>query len=295
MEFINRVVTSSVTEISGANPARADIRNVFTNVYDIQPLFPLFSNVEMLGTDNDLALHSGNIAVWQAILSDRILTDSDYVQLFARAFPTVTTAQLNPAHIGRALGAFMKIRFKANNTPFDNYLNGSLSAMTDSQKRGMVLFYNKGQCVQCHSGNNFSDQNFHSVAAPQIGFAPFTDDTGREVATGAAADRYKFKTPSLRNSALTGPYMHNGAFDSLEAVVNHYNNVQNSLATYTIPTSYQSFYQSTLTYDNNTTRNQARINQIDVGQVRNGLRLTAQEQTEIVDFLRNALRDPAFD
>ena len=89
--------------------------------------------------------------------------------------------------------------------------------------------------------------------------------------------------------------MHNGAFDSLEAVVNHYNNIQNSLATYTIPTSYQSFYQSTLTYDNNTNRNQARINQIDVGQVRNGLRLTAQERTEIVDFLRNAIRDPAFD
>ena len=293
--FINRAVTSSVTEISGTNPTRADIRNIFTSVYDIQPLFPTLNSVEMLGSNNDLALHTGNIAIWEAILSDRLLANATYVQLFNRAYPTVTIANLNPGHIGRALGAFIKTKFKANKTPFDNYLNGNLAAMTASQKRGMITFYNKGQCVRCHSGNDFTDLNFHSVAAPQIGFAPFTDDLGREAASASTTDRYKFKTPSLRNVALTAPYMHNGAFDTLEAVVNHYSNVTNSLANYSIPTSYQSFYQTTLVYDNNATRNQARINQIDVGQVRNGLRLTAQEQTEIVDFLRNALRDPSFD
>lgn len=293
--LINGTITSSVTEISGTNPTRADIRNVFTNVYDLQPLFPLLSNIEMLGSGNDLALHSGNIAIWEVNLSDRLLTNSNYVQLFNRAFPSVAKVNLNPGHIGRALGAFMKTKFKATNTPFDNYLKGSLTALTDSQKRGMILFYGKGQCVRCHSGSNFSDQNFHSVAAPQIGFSPFSDDTGREASSGSAADRYKFKTPSLRNVSLTAPYMHNGAFDTLEAVVKHYSNVQNSLANYSIPSSYQNFYQTALIYDSNSTRNQTRINQIDVGQVRNGLGLSPQEQTEIVDFLRNALRDPNFD
>ena len=292
--LINQVITSPVAEISGASPTRADIKNVFTNAFDIQPMFPLLNSVEMLGSGNDLSAHSTNVAIWQSILSDRLLVNPTYVTLFNQAFPTLTTAQLNPGHIGRAIGAFMKIRFKSTTTPFDSYVTGDLSALTTSQKRGMILFYTKGQCNRCHGGPNFTDQNFHSVAAPQIGFAPFADDTGLVATTGLNADRYKFKTPSLRNVALTGPYMHDGAFTSLEAVVNHYNNVSASLANYSIPTGYQSIYETALVYDNNTARNQTRVSQIDVGQVRNGLGLTAQEQTDVVDFIRNALRDPNF-
>lgn len=292
--LINGVVTSPVTEISGASPTRADIKNAFTSAFDIQPMFPILNAVEMLGSGNDLSAHSTNVDIWQAILADRLLVNSSYVTLFNQAFPTLTTAELNPGHIGRALGAFMKIRFKSTTTPFDSYVTGDLTALSDGQKRGMILFYTKGQCVRCHGGPNFTDLNFHAVAAPQIGFAPFADDTGRAATTGLITDRYKFKTPSLRNVTVTGPYMHDGAFTSLEAVVNHYNNVTASLANYSIPTGYQSLYETALVYDNNATRNANRMSQIDVGQIRNGLGLTAQEQTDIVDFVKNALRDPNF-
>ncbi len=294
VSFSNQVVTSSVAEISGTTATRSDVKNVFTNVYDIQPLFPLLSVTEMLGSNNDLAAHTTDIEIWQSVLSDRLLNQTKYVSLFNKAFPTLTTAQLNPGHIGRAIGAFMKVRFKSNNTAFDRYVSGEISALTEPQKRGMLLFYTRAQCVRCHSGSNFTDLNFHSSGAPQIGFLPFTDDLGRAADVNTAANLYKFKTPSLRNISLTAPYMHDGAFETLEAVVNHYSNVQNSLASYQIPSTYQSHYQLTLNYDNNTTRNQNRISQIDNGPIRNGLNLSVQEKSDLVDFLRNGLRDPNF-
>lgn len=290
----NRTISSSITEISGATPTRSDIRNVLTNIYDVQPLFPLLSTIEMLGQNNDLSAHSTEVAVWQSVLTDRLLTKPAYVTLFNQAYPTVSTAQLNPGHIGRALGAFMKTRFQSTDTPFDRYLAGDLGALTVAQKRGMLVFYTRGQCVRCHSGSNFTDLGFHSSGVPQIGTAPFVDDLGRAGETGAAADRYKFKTPSLRNIALTAPYMHDGAFDSLEAVVDHYNNISASLARYTIPSTYQGFYQLSLVVDQNTTRNQLRLNQIDNRALQNGLGLTTQEKADLVNFLRNGLRDANF-
>ena len=294
VSFVNKVISSSVSEISGANPSRSDIASLFTNAFDVQPLFPLLSATEMLGTNNDLSAHTSDVSIWQSILSDRLLTQPIYVDLFNKAFPTTTTSNLNPGHVGRALGAFMKIKFKSNNTPFDQYLSGDLQALSESQKRGMILFYTKAQCFQCHSGSNFSDELFHSSGAPQIGVFPFVDDIGRSGETNLTADLYKFKTPSLRNISLSAPYMHDGAFETLEAVVNHYNNVTSSLNNYTLPSSYQSHYQLTLIVDTNASRNQTRLNQIDNRAIRNGLNLTTQEKTNLVDFLRNGLRDNLF-
>lgn len=294
VSFINNRITSPVTEINGANPVRRDIASVMTNAFDIQALFPLLSDIEMLGTQNDLASHTDEIAIWNAILQNRILTDNSYVTLFAKAFPNVTTGNLNAGHIGRAIGAFVKEKFKSNNSQLDKYLEGDLRALSESQKRGMLVFYTRGQCVRCHSGSNFTDNQFHSSGVPQIGLAPFVDDLGLAGITGLNQDRYKFKTPSLRNISLSPPYMHNGAFATLEDVVNHYSNIQNSLNTYKIPASYQQNYETTLVLDTNTARNSTRLNQIDVRPLRNGLNLSEQDKSDLVDFLRNGLRDSNF-
>ncbi len=290
----NQIITSTVSEISGTNPSRSDIKNIFTNVYDVQPMFPLLSAVEMLGTNNTLSSHVTDIAIWQSILTDRLLSQTSYVNLFAAAYPTTTLVNLNPGHIGRAIGAFLKIRFKSNSSPFDNYVSGNLTALTENQKQGMILFYTKGQCVRCHSGSNFTDLNFHSVGVPQIGLSPFTDDLGLGGSTNLAADNYKFKTPSLRNLSLTAPYMHNGAFETIEAVVTHYINISASQTTYQIPASYQSHYEQTLVLDTNTTRNLSRFNQIDNQALKSGLNFSTQDKANLVDFLTNGLRDPNF-
>ncbi len=294
VSFINGVVDSPVSQINGTSPLRSDIKAQFKNVFDVQTLFPLLSEIEMLGTNNSLSLLNDSVSIWDSILNDRLLNQNEYVQLFNNAYPNTATENLNVGHVGRALGAFIKTRFRSANAPIDRYLAGDLEALSTSQKRGMILFYTRAQCVRCHSGALFTDGQFHSSGVPQISLSPFTDDVGRSAETGNSQDIYRFKTPSLRNISLTAPYMHNGAFDSLEALVNHYSNISRSLQNYTIPASYQSHYQSILVKDSSAQRNQTRLNQVDNRALRRGLNLTAQEQQFLVDFLRVGLRDENF-
>ena len=99
--------------------------------------------------------------------------------------------------------------------------------LTHEEKRGFELFFTEhdprtGQfgadCFHCHGGPLFSDHQFHNN-----GLELDKDDAGRERATGRESDRGKFATPSLRNVALTAPYMHDGSVTTLEEVVAHYN------------------------------------------------------------------------
>ncbi|ETW96637.1 MAG: hypothetical protein ETSY2_46050 [Candidatus Entotheonella gemina] len=91
----------------------------------------------------------------------------------------------------------------------------------------MRLFYGQAQCSQCHRGKFQTDHAFHAIAMPQIGPGKGDgvqgwDDFGRERVTGQSFDRYRFRTPSLRNVVLTGPWGHDGAYNHLEAVVQHH-------------------------------------------------------------------------
>jgi cytochrome c peroxidase len=109
--------------------------------------------------------------------------------------------------------------------------------MSESAIRGADLFYGSAGCSACHSGVFQTDHDFHAIGMPQIG-PGFGDgpssheDFGREGFTEDPADRYRFRTPSLRNVALTGPWGHNGAFNSLRAVVEHHLEPEQSLANY---------------------------------------------------------------
>jgi len=127
-------------------------------------------------------------------------------------------------------------------SPWRNYLDGDISALTEQQKQGALLFFNAPQdggagCSACHSGPLLSDERHNIVAFPQIGLGTGDgsngdDDFGRERVTGDAQHRYNFRTPSLLNIAVTAPYGHAGTFDSLERVVRHYNNPNRSIDDY---------------------------------------------------------------
>ncbi len=109
----------------------------------------------------------------------------------------------------------------SNDSPFDRYLAGERWALTSQQRRGMALF-RSGQtnCSRCHVPPTFTEPAFRRVAVPDLdgGFS----DPGRMLATEYIADEFAFKVPTLRNIALTAPYMHNGRFESLEAVIDFY-------------------------------------------------------------------------
>lgn len=125
---------------------------------------------------------------------------------------------IDPFVISRALANFER-SIISGNSAYDQYINGNESALNAQEKRGLVLFFGaKTNCIACHSGFNFTDYSFQNN-----GLYESYNDLGRMRFTRDSADMALFKVPSLRNVALTKPYMFNGQFTSLKAVLEHYN------------------------------------------------------------------------
>jgi len=93
--------------------------------------------------------------------------------------------------------------------------------MDETAVRGRALFKGKARCILCHNGSNFTDNQFHNLGVPQVG--PAKEDLGRYNVTRAEKDKGSFKTPTLRSIIETAPYMHDGAFKTLEEVVDFLN------------------------------------------------------------------------
>jgi cytochrome c peroxidase len=227
------------------SPAGDDLPPGLPTVLAAQAMFPVTSNEEMAGQPGENpvadAVAAGNLAgpggVW-ALLAERLRAIPEYVALFEAAFDDVDGAEdITFVHVATALGAFEADAFRADDSPFDRFLRGRDDALSGAQKRGMALFNGRAGCVVCHSGPLQTDHRFHTIALPQIGPGKGDgvngrEDFGRERVTGDPADRYRFRTPSLRNVALTAPYGHSGAFNTLEAHVRHYRDTAASLRAY---------------------------------------------------------------
>jgi cytochrome c peroxidase len=169
-----------------------------------------------------------------------------YRQLFARVFPAVHDGgPISYEMFARAIAEF-EFTLTYADAPIDRYARGDLGALDQAEKRGALLFFGKAGCVSCHSVSGasnemFSDFKEHAIAVPQLvprltnnqfDGAAGNEDFGREDATGDSADRYAFRTPSLRNVAVEAAYMHDGAFTSLTAAVRHHLDTRASLLGY---------------------------------------------------------------
>lgn len=144
----------------------------------------------------------------------KLKQDADYVKLFGQAFED---KQVSSGNTLKALAQFMTMMVSANSR-YDRYVRNEPGGSFNQQElHGMQLFQQK--CAECHATDLFTDSSFRNNGLQPN---PNLDDKGREAVTGFAYDRYKFKVPSLRNVALTAPYMHDGRFGSLQSVLNHY-------------------------------------------------------------------------
>jgi cytochrome c peroxidase len=221
------------------SPAEEWLPEGLETVLGTQALFPLTAQFEMAGNpkENEVAgaVHDRIDYVWP-ILAKRVRSLPEYGEMFVDVFEDVDTAeQVTIAHIGEALAAFIALEFESRDSPFDDYLAGDTQALDTAQKEGMALFYGKAECASCHAGPLLTDQKFHALAVPPFGpgrtrrFDPYVRDVGRMAETDRLEDAYRFRTPSLRNVALTAPYGHNGAFEGLEGIIRHHLNPIQSL------------------------------------------------------------------
>jgi cytochrome c peroxidase len=141
-----------------------------------------------------------------------------YVQAFAKAFPGAETEpKITRPHIEQAIATFERT-IQAGRAPFDRWIAGDETAISESAKRGFVLFNGKASCADCHQGPSFTDFSFHD-----IGIAGEDDiGRGRLFPTGVKL-QHAFKVPTLRDVSRRAPYMHDGSLPTLEAVVDEYN------------------------------------------------------------------------
>jgi cytochrome c peroxidase len=136
----------------------------------------------------------------------------DYVTWFEEVFPGEGITKDN---ILTALATYERT-VVTGWSPFDRWVDGDQAAVSESAKRGFDLFVGKAMCSGCHTGWNFTDNQFHDIGL-------WTQDEGRGVLEpGNPQAKHAFKTPGLRNTAYRAPFMHNGSLATLEQVILHY-------------------------------------------------------------------------
>ncbi len=169
---------------------------------DLQALVPIEDENEM--------------AIPILTLSERLAANEHYQNLSQKAYGQ----EIGAFSISRSLASFVR-SLVSYDSPYDRYLSGDGSAMSDAAIRGMKLFESKKlNCSTCHGGFNFTNNAFENNGL----YAQY-QDLGRALITLDSFDRGKFRVPSLRNVAVTAPYMHDGTIPSLEGVIQHYEQV----------------------------------------------------------------------
>lgn len=146
----------------------------------------------------------------------RLRQNKTYVTLFKQVFGALPTTR----NLGKALAAYERT-LETSDTPNDRWLAEKKGGMNEQQRRGREVFFGKGQCIECHFTPDFTGDEFRSIG---LFNGQKHNDSGRYLITKKHADIGKFKVPGLRNIAVTAPYMHDGSFKTLRAVIDYYNN-----------------------------------------------------------------------
>ncbi len=211
------------------SPAEEWLPRGLGSILAAQALFPMAAQFEMAGNprENEIAgaVNDRIDAAWP-IIAKRVRIIPAYGDAFVDAFAHIQTPdEVTIVEIANALAAFMGTEWQSYDSPFDAFVNGDEGALSPDQRAGMDLFYTKAGCAACHAGALFSDQGFYALGLPQFGpgrtrrFDPIPRDVGRMGKSDDIEDAYRFRTPMLRNVAVTAPYGHNGAYPTLEGII----------------------------------------------------------------------------
>jgi cytochrome c peroxidase len=208
------------------------------NLPTAQSRFPVTSDAEMRGfvfehgSDNEAVRYHLAARLGDYDIGQGELVTNNWLPEFQAAYNSTASADqlITYGNIARAIGEYERSQLFID-SPWKAYCDGNLGAISESAKRGALLFFRSeaeggAGCAECHTGDLFTDEDFHVMATPQVGLgkgngATRDDDFGRFRETGAYEDLYTFRTPSLLNVEVTGPYGHAGAYTTLEGAVRH--------------------------------------------------------------------------
>ncbi|MEM8592591.1 MAG: cytochrome c peroxidase [Pseudomonadota bacterium] len=213
------------------SPAEEWLPKGLDNILAAQAVLPMTAQFEMAGNpkENEVAgaVHDRIDAAWP-IIAKRVRVIPEYGEMFVDAFDHIDTPEeVTIVEIANALGAFMGREWQSFDSPYDDWMvNGT--PLPEDAERGRNLFFGQAGCTSCHSGPLFTNQKFYALGLPAFGpgrtrrFDPMPRDVGLMGETNRLEDAYRFRTPSLRNVALTAPYGHNGAYPTLRGMLEHH-------------------------------------------------------------------------
>ncbi|MFO6464879.1 cytochrome-c peroxidase [Jannaschia sp. KMU-145] len=198
----------------------------FATLLSAQTMFPVLSADEMAGhySENEISravrqgIITGPDGAWDR-LAGRVRDIPAYAEMFEDAMPG---RDITFTAISDAIAQFVEAEWRSDTSPFDAWLRGE-GDLNQTALEGIELFYGSAGCAACHSGPFQTDHGFHAMGQPQLGpgkaarFETHARDDGRFRVTGDAADRFAFRTPSLRNVTETGPWGHAGAYANLRS------------------------------------------------------------------------------
>ncbi len=215
---------SSMTLVNAAYASRLTWANPLLDRLEDQALTPMFGEnpieMGMAGKEHEIV--------------ELLKYDKRYVELMPLAFPG-DEDPYSVLNVIRSIAAFVRTMI-SDDSSYDHYMRGDETALGDDAKRGMELFFSERlECFHCHGGFNFTDSTTHANSTVErIGYhntglyntdgagAYPADNTGLYDMTGQRRDMGRFKAPTLRNIAVTAPYMHDGSVASLDAAIAHY-------------------------------------------------------------------------
>ena len=206
----------------------------FKSPFAVAAVLPILARDEFLGEQKTLSSNRNlelinsvyfddKFYAANTLINELLVSDKEEAKKLSLLKEQLNIENIDLAMVGNALAAFITEKVTSDCQPshWDQYLNGDKQALSDQQKEGAVLFFGKGRCAACHSGDLMSDMNFHSIGVPQGEFGTHIhhQDIGRAGVTYDQNDRYKFRTPPLLGVSKTAPYGHNGSFENLNEIV----------------------------------------------------------------------------
>jgi len=260
-----------------------------------QSRFPVTSPEEMRGFSFEAG--KSNTAL-RAALEAKLANDwgTEFLNVFG-------DASITYSRIAEAIAEYERSQVFVDN-PWKSYVEGDNTAINDSAKRGAWLFFNNienggANCASCHSGDFFTDEQYHVLAMPQIGRGKGNDndtlkndDFGRFRETKELSDMYKFRTPSLLNVEVTGPWGHTGAYTTLDGIVRHMLNPERAIANYDLSQLDSTIQTSGMSINTQFALNQLVENRINnVTNVHHNVLFNNGDVLDLVEFL-TSLTDP---
>ena len=268
-----------------------------TTLASAQSRFPVTSAEEMRGFTFEAA--NSNDAV-RAALDAKLIAFGGWAAEFTAAFGD---SAIDYGRIAEAIGEYERSQVFVD-SPWKIFVEGDDDAINESAKRGATKFFSSidnggANCASCHSGDFFTDEEYHVLATPQIGRGKgndngivSNDDFGRFRESDVAADMYRFRTPTLLNVEVTGPWGHAGAYTTLEGMVGHMLNPREAVENY-------DFLQlnPTIQADHMSTNTEFALVQLEanrlsnIAKVHQNVIFTDGDITDLVEFLKT-LTDP---